>query len=72
VIAAIFVASDPWSMVSVGSRFVSFPRSRVAQAGFKIMTVASPSPQGVSTIGWRTPMVIVLCGCLISMFRCRR
>jgi MFS family permease len=32
------------------------------------MTVASPSPQGVSTIGWRTPMVIVLCGCLISMF----
>jgi len=31
------------------------------------MAIASPSPQGVSTIGWRTPAVIVLCGCLVSM-----
>jgi MFS family permease len=31
------------------------------------MTVASPSASGISTIGWRTPAVIVLGGCLISL-----
>jgi MFS family permease len=31
------------------------------------MALSSPSTSGVATIGWRTPLVIVLCGCLISM-----
>jgi MFS family permease len=31
------------------------------------MAIASSSPATVSTVGWRTPVVIVLCGCLISM-----
>jgi len=31
------------------------------------MTIASPSPQGLSTLGWRTPLVIVLSACLLSM-----
>jgi MFS family permease len=31
------------------------------------MQISSPSTSAVATIGWRTPIVIVLCGCLISM-----
>jgi MFS family permease len=31
------------------------------------MAISFPSTSRVSTIGWRTPAVIVLCGCLISM-----
>jgi MFS family permease len=31
------------------------------------MAISSPSTSAVATIGWRTPIVIVLCGCLISM-----
>jgi MFS family permease len=31
------------------------------------MAISFPSASRASTIGWRTPVVIVLCGCLISM-----
>ena len=31
------------------------------------MAISFPSASRASTIGWRTPLVIVLCGCLISM-----
>ena len=31
------------------------------------MAIAIPSTPPTATIGWRTPIVIVLCGCLISM-----
>ena len=31
------------------------------------MTISLPSSSQVSAIGWRTPAVIVLCGCLIAM-----
>jgi MFS family permease len=31
------------------------------------MAISFPSPARVATMGWRTPLVIVLCGCLISL-----
>jgi MFS family permease len=31
------------------------------------MAISSPSASRVTAIGWRTPIVIVLCGCMISM-----
>jgi MFS family permease len=31
------------------------------------MAISSSSTSAVATIGWRTPIVIVLCGCLVSM-----
>jgi MFS family permease len=31
------------------------------------MTISLPSPSRIAAIGWRTPTIIVLCGCLISM-----
>jgi MFS family permease len=31
------------------------------------MAMSSPSTSGISSLGWRTPAVIVLCGCLISL-----
>src|SRR5437870_11705302 len=35
------------------------------------MAVSFPSVTKASTMGWRTPVVIVLCGCLISMISFR-
>src|SRR5262245_35254708 len=31
------------------------------------MAILFPSTPRIASIGWRTPVVIVLCGCLISM-----
>ncbi|MBV8286790.1 MAG: MFS transporter, partial [Hyphomicrobiales bacterium] len=31
------------------------------------MAISFPSASRASTIGWRTPVVIVVCGCLVSM-----
>ena len=31
------------------------------------MAISFPSVSRASTLGWRTPAVIVVCGCLISM-----
>ena len=31
------------------------------------MAISFPSTARVATMGWRTPLVIVLCGCLISL-----
>src|SRR5207244_2316720 len=35
--------------------------------GFAVMAITLPSASRASAIGWRTPAVIVVCGCLISM-----
>src|SRR5499425_2694605 len=43
------------------------PRSFSHSHGFTVMAISFPSASRASTIGWRTPLVIVLCGCLISM-----
>ncbi len=43
------------------------PRSFSDSHGFAVMAISFPSSSRASTISWRTPLVIVLCGCLISM-----
>ena len=43
------------------------PRSFSDPHGFVVMAISFPSASRASTIGWRTPLVIVLCGCLVSM-----
>src|SRR5262250_1966787 len=43
------------------------PRSFSDPHGFVVMAISFPSASRASTLGWRTPLVIVLCGCLISM-----
>jgi MFS family permease len=35
--------------------------------GFALMAIWSQTTSRLSTLGWRTPAVIVLCGCLISL-----
>jgi MFS family permease len=35
--------------------------------GFALMAISSPSASRLATLGWRTPAVIVLCGCLLSL-----
>src|SRR5262245_65081683 len=35
--------------------------------GFALMAISSQTTSRLSTLGWRTPAVIVLCGCLISL-----
>src|SRR5262249_20262130 len=45
----------------------SVRRSFFDSHGFAVMAISFPSVSRASTIGWRTPVVIVVCGCLISM-----
>src|SRR5262249_44901921 len=45
----------------------SMRRPFSASHGFAVMPISFPSASKASTIGWRTPLVIVLCGCFISM-----
>jgi MFS family permease len=42
-------------------------RSFSGSQGFSLMAISSPSTSRLSALGWRTPAVIVLSGCLISL-----
>jgi MFS family permease len=42
-------------------------RSVAVKQGVDSMAMPIPSTRGTPTIGWRTPAVILLCGCLVSL-----